>query len=106
MVYIQQAGNVQMAASSSDPLAGTMFMNNALDTTLYDQDYPVRKLGKTSTTNFINAAVPASATQWFAPAPQARSLPMILSLTCLCYRSVPATLLFSPSPVSPASHCC
>lgn len=101
LVYIQQAGNAQMAASPSDPLAGTMFMNNALDTTLYDQDYPVRKIGKTSTSNFVNAAVPANATQWFAPAPQARSLLVCSLLTCLCHGSVTATLFSSPYPVTP-----
>ena len=85
LVYIQQAGNAQLAASPSDPLAGTMFMNNALDTTLYDQDYPVRKIGKTSTSNFVNAGVPTNATQWFAPAPQARSSP--------CYHIFPVCLL-------------
>lgn len=69
IIYMQQAGNVQMLPTAGNPLAGTLFMNNALDTTLYDQDYPVRKLGKTSTNNFLNAAG-GNVSQWFAPAPQ------------------------------------
>ncbi|BDA44733.1 hypothetical protein COCOBI_06-2110 [Coccomyxa sp. Obi] len=110
VVYIQQAGNVQMSASPSDPQAGTMFMNNALDTTLYDQDYPVRKLGKTSTTNFINAAVPANESQWFAPAPQAVLLGfnttfnvyMLLTLSAPVYNFTTNTLAFSYLITDPA----
>lgn len=91
VTYIQQAGNVQMTSSPSNPLSGTMFMNNALDTTLYDQDYPVRKLGKTSTTNFINAGTPTNGTgaaQWFAPAPQARTLPPLSAFRGLYIQSL------------------
>jgi hypothetical protein len=73
---MQQAGNVQMIPSTTNASTGTLFMNNALDTTLYDQDYPVRKIGKTSTNDFLNHANASGGSQWFAPAPKVRlSLP-------------------------------
>ena len=37
IVYIQQAGNARMTPSPTDPTSGVLTMNNALDTTLYDQ---------------------------------------------------------------------
>ena len=40
IVYIQQAGNARMTPSSTDPTSGVLTMNNALDTTLYDQVLP------------------------------------------------------------------
>ena len=45
------------------------------------QDVPIRKLGKTSSQNFLNAgtppvgAAPAGPNQWFAPAPTVRGPP-------------------------------
>ena len=40
IVYIQQAGNARMTPSPTDPTSGVLTMNNALDTTLYDQVLP------------------------------------------------------------------
>lgn len=37
IVYIQQAGNARLTPSTTDPNSGVMSMNNALDTTLFDQ---------------------------------------------------------------------
>ncbi len=53
------------------------------------QDTPIRKLGKTSSQNFLNAATPAAGAaapagpnQWFAPAPQVCASPQIASPPC------------------------
>lgn len=68
VIYMQQAGNVQLTTSAANPNTGTLSMNNALDTTLYDADVPYRKIGKASTNNFLDG--PSNNTIWFSPAPQ------------------------------------
>ena len=109
VVYMQQSGNVQLTASGSAPGAGMLFMNNALDTTLFDQQVPLRKIGKTSSNNFLNAA--SNGTQWFSPPPlgvllgfnTSANVYMLLALSAPTYNFTTNTVTFNFSSVTPAA---
>jgi hypothetical protein len=109
VIYIQQSGNVQLTASASTPGAGTLSMNNALDTTLFDQELPLRKIGKTSSNNFLNAA--SNGTQWFNPPPlgvllgfnTSANVYMLLSLTGPIYNFTTNTVAFNFTTIAPAA---
>ena len=84
-------------------------MNNALDTTLFDEQAPLRKLGKTSTNAFLNAA--SNGTQWFSPPPlgvmlgfnTSANIYMLLTLSQPLYNYTTGTVSFNYTVVNTAA---